>query len=92
MGCAYSRRGLNALAFAIVEQAVEDYKFLLGKEIDRWFFDDINLEISKKELEKFFQSELCDALLSSNKIGVDGRSILRLLKAMERERSSEVVA
>lgn len=64
------------LAFAIVEQAVEDYKLLrkLGLSEMRSYTEG---DISKIELEEFFYSEWCDFLLQNMKL--TGEDILRYL-------------
>lgn len=62
--------------FAIIEEAVEDYKFLKENDLDEIELYDRS-RISKREIEKFFRSEWCDLLLASMKF--TGEDILRYL-------------
>lgn len=62
-------KNMNVLAFAIILQAIEDYR-TAKKE----FAPDEEIE----ELEEFFTGEWCEFLLTNTK--VTGREILELLK------------
>lgn len=67
------------LCSAIIEQAVEDYRELSGKEIEyRGTVAAGNY--SKCEIERFFRSEWGALVLLGMKSRVDGFTILRQLK------------
>ena len=64
------------LAFAIIINAIDDYRFL--KEIGASKVDLIDEGvISKEEIEDFFHSDWCDFLLSN--MNLTGKDILRYL-------------
>lgn len=70
--------GYKDLAYAIVEQAVEDYKLLLSEGRGRAFDYKTRSYVYKKEIERFFNSEWCDILLFD--FPHSGEDILRELQ------------
>lgn len=64
---------------SVIMQAVEDYRELKRKGVE-YINDRINGSYSIQELDAFFHSDWCNALLKANNIKYDGVTILRQLK------------
>ena len=79
-------KGAFALSFAIITQAIEDWKDLEAKNAARC--DDNKGDrgaYSYKDIEKFFLSEWCDVILYAHGIKITGRDIVRMLKKEEKK-------
>ena len=77
-------KGAFALSFAIITQAVEDWRDLEKRNTAR--IDDSRGDrgaYSYKDIEKFFLSEWCDVILYAHGIKITGRDIVRMLKNEE---------
>lgn len=61
------------LAYAIIEQAINDYSWLKSKGIERDFLKGDEYNVS--EIEGFFSSEWCDGLLGIIGSGLCGQRI-----------------
>ena len=68
--------GFKEVGFAIIEQAVKDYRMLKRMGVSKLAFDTGGI-ISKSEIENFFHGEWCDFLLQNIKL--NGEDILRYL-------------
>ena len=72
----YMQENYTALALAILETAIRDYRLLQHYDIDSMDLEKEGI-ISIAELEEFFKSDLCDSLLQN--IDMTGEDILKYL-------------
>ena len=71
---------MKQLCEAIIQQAVDDYLELKRRGLE-WISSDTDGNFSLTEIEHFFRSDWCNALLHEIDSGIDGVTILRKLKS-----------
>lgn len=71
---------MKQLCEAIVQQAVDDYRELKRRGLG-WIGSDADGNFSLTEIEHFFRSDWCKALLHEIDSRIDGVTILRQLKS-----------
>lgn len=68
------------LACAVIEQAIEDLRFLLKRQIDESVTVRGGIAFTKAEVNAFFQGEWCGLLLALIHSGIKGAEIVKKIE------------